>query len=168
MEALHLLQVFPVQGPCLTTIEEAGENDRPVHLELRGPPDVFKRARAWLALQIRALSVLLPLFLNRETNVTFLDSSGTSSSSQMLVRSECSASRVTGPADLKISAGISSIPGDFPELVCLIAFETSSIVGGGRSWWSRASVGYGRAQWGPQWRVCWAGYWSVPSTLRWC
>ena len=26
----------PVQGPCLTTIEEAGENDCPVHLELRG------------------------------------------------------------------------------------------------------------------------------------
>ena len=42
----------------------------------------------------------------------------------MLVRSERSASRATGPADLKISAG------DFPELVCLIAFETSSIVGG--------------------------------------
>ena len=40
MEALRLLQVSPVQGPCLTTIEEAGENDRPVHLELRGPPDV--------------------------------------------------------------------------------------------------------------------------------
>ena len=33
MEALQLLQVSPVQGPCLTTIEEAGENDRPVHLE---------------------------------------------------------------------------------------------------------------------------------------
>ena len=40
MEALQLLQVSPVQGPCLTTIEEAGENDRSVHLELRGPPDV--------------------------------------------------------------------------------------------------------------------------------
>ena len=40
MEAFQLLQVSPVQGPCLTTIEEAGENDRPVHLELRGPPDV--------------------------------------------------------------------------------------------------------------------------------
>ena len=25
MEALQLLQVSPVQGPCLTTIEEAGE-----------------------------------------------------------------------------------------------------------------------------------------------
>ena len=36
----------------------------------------------------------------------------------------------TGPVDLKISAEIPSIPGDFPELVCLIAFETSSIVGG--------------------------------------
>ena len=35
-----------------------------------------------------------------------------------------------GPAQSKISAGIPSIPGDFPELVCLIAFETSSIVGG--------------------------------------
>ena len=36
-----------------------------------------------------------------------------------------------GPlADLKISAGIPSITGDFPELVCLIAFETSSIAGG--------------------------------------
>ena len=31
-------------------------------------------------------------------------------------------------ADLKISAGIPPIPGDFPELVCLIAFETSSII----------------------------------------
>ena len=40
MEALQLLQVCPVQGPCLTTIEEAGENDVPVHLELRGLPDV--------------------------------------------------------------------------------------------------------------------------------
>ena len=40
MEALHLLQASPVQGPCLTTIEEADENDRPVHLELRGLPDV--------------------------------------------------------------------------------------------------------------------------------
>ena len=29
----------PVKGPCLTTIEEAGENDRPVHLELHGLPD---------------------------------------------------------------------------------------------------------------------------------
>ena len=34
MEALH------VQAPSLTSIEEAGENDRPVHLELRGPLDV--------------------------------------------------------------------------------------------------------------------------------
>ena len=40
MEAFQLLRVSPVQGPCLTTIEEAGENDRPVHLELRGLPDV--------------------------------------------------------------------------------------------------------------------------------
>ena len=40
MEGLQLLQVSPVQGPCLTTIEEAGENDRPVHLELRGLSDV--------------------------------------------------------------------------------------------------------------------------------
>ena len=40
MEALQLLQMFPVQGPCLTAIEEAGENDRPVHLELHGLPDV--------------------------------------------------------------------------------------------------------------------------------
>ena len=40
MEALQLLQVSPVQGPCLITIEEAGENDRPVYLELRELPDV--------------------------------------------------------------------------------------------------------------------------------
>ena len=40
MEALQLLQVSPVQDPCLTTIEEAGENNRPVHLELRGLPDI--------------------------------------------------------------------------------------------------------------------------------
>ena len=62
--------------------------------------------------------------------MAFLNSVGTSSSFQMLVRSELSASRATGLADLKISAGIPSIPGDFPELVRLIAFETSSIVGG--------------------------------------
>ena len=40
MEALRLFQVSPVQGQCLTTIEEAGENDHPVFLELRGLPDV--------------------------------------------------------------------------------------------------------------------------------
>ena len=40
MEVLQLLQVSPVQGPCLTTIKEAGENDRLVHLELCGLPDV--------------------------------------------------------------------------------------------------------------------------------
>ena len=40
MEALQLLHVSPIQGPCLTTIEEAGKNDRPVHLELHGLPDV--------------------------------------------------------------------------------------------------------------------------------
>ena len=40
MKALQLLQVSPVQGPCLTTIEEDGENDRPVHLELHGLSDV--------------------------------------------------------------------------------------------------------------------------------
>ena len=40
MEALQLLQVSPVQGPCLTIIEEAGDNDRSVHLQLRGLPDV--------------------------------------------------------------------------------------------------------------------------------
>ena len=40
MEAFQLLQVSLVHGPCLTTIEEAGENDRPVHLELRGLSDV--------------------------------------------------------------------------------------------------------------------------------
>ena len=39
MEALQLLRMSPVQGPYLTTIEKAGENDRPVHLELRGLPD---------------------------------------------------------------------------------------------------------------------------------
>ena len=48
----------------------------------------------------------------------------------MLVRSEWSASRPTGPADLKISAGIPSILEDFPELVYLITFGISSIVGG--------------------------------------
>ena len=78
---------------------------------------------------VAAVNLTAPV-LNRETNVAFLNSSGTSSSSQMLVRSEWSASRATGPADLKISAGIPSIPEDFPELVCLIAFETSSIVVG--------------------------------------
>ena len=61
--------------------------------------------------------------------MAFLNSLGTSSSTQMLVRSEWTASGATGPADLKISAGIPSIPGDFPELVCFIAFETSSMDG---------------------------------------
>ena len=63
--------------------------------------------------------------------MAFLNSLGTSSYSQMLVRSEWSASRATRPADLKLSVGIPSIPGDFPQLVCLIAFETSPIVGEG-------------------------------------
>ena len=61
--------------------------------------------------------------------MAFLNSLVTSSSSHMLLISEWSASKATGTADLKISAGIPSIPGDFPERVCLIAFETSSIVG---------------------------------------
>ena len=60
--------------------------------------------------------------------MAFLNSLGTSSSSQMLVRSECFEG-YWGLADLKISAGILSIPGDFPKLVCLIAFKTSSIIG---------------------------------------
>ena len=38
----------PVQGPCLITIEEAGENDRPVHLELHGLPDVVLAQNASL------------------------------------------------------------------------------------------------------------------------
>ena len=40
MEVFQMFQVSPVHGPYLTTREEAGENDRPVHLELRGPPDI--------------------------------------------------------------------------------------------------------------------------------
>ena len=40
IEVLQLFQVSPVQGPCLTTTEGAGENNCPVHLELRGLPDV--------------------------------------------------------------------------------------------------------------------------------
>ena len=47
--------------------------------------------------------------------MAFLNSLGTSSVSEMLVRSEWSASRATGPADLKMSAGIPSIQGDFPS-----------------------------------------------------
>ena len=39
MEALQLLRVSPVQGPCLTTVEEAGENNHPDYLELCGLPD---------------------------------------------------------------------------------------------------------------------------------
>ena len=61
--------------------------------------------------------------------MTFLNYLGATSSSQMLVRSEWSALRATGPADLKISAGILSIREDFFELICLITFKTSSIVG---------------------------------------
>ena len=68
MEALQMLQVSPVQGPCLTTIEEASENDRPDYLELRRLPDVvlaqdasLQLPRAWLALQIWALISLLRL-----------------------------------------------------------------------------------------------------------
>ena len=78
---------------------------------------------------VAAVSLTAPV-LNRETNVAFLNSLGTPSSSQMLVRSKWSASRATGPTYLKISARIPSILGDFPELVCLIAFEASSIAGG--------------------------------------
>ena len=37
MEALQRLQMSPVQGPYLSTTEEAGENNRLVHL---GLPDV--------------------------------------------------------------------------------------------------------------------------------
>ena len=40
MEAHQLLQVSPVQDPCLTNVEEAGENCRTEHFELRGLPDV--------------------------------------------------------------------------------------------------------------------------------
>ena len=53
-------------------------------------------------------SVLLPLFLNREMKMAFLNSLGTSSYSQMLVRSEWSASSATRQADLKISEDLSS------------------------------------------------------------
>ena len=86
MEALQLLQVSAVQGPCLTTIEEAGENDRPVHLGLRGLPDValvFRRPRAWLALQVRALISLsrlpsllitLPRYLKSSTVFSWVPS----------------------------------------------------------------------------------------------
>ena len=90
-------------------------------------PATDRREMSWKLPQ----SVLLPLFLNRETNVVLLTSLDASSSSQMLVRSDWSASRTTGQADLKIPEGIPSIPGDFSELVCLVAFETSSIVGRG-------------------------------------
>ena len=62
--------------------------------------------------------------------MVFLNYLSTSSSSKMLVKSEWSDSRATGLADLKISAGIRSIPGNFPEQACLIAFETSSIIRG--------------------------------------
>ena len=80
MEALQLLQVYPVQGPCLTTIQEAGENDRPVHLELRGPPDVVlaQGERLWLALQIPALislsrlpSLLITLPMYLKSSIVF-------------------------------------------------------------------------------------------------
>ena len=37
-----------VQNPCLTTIEEAGENDRPVHLELRWLTDIVLAQNACL------------------------------------------------------------------------------------------------------------------------
>ena len=40
METPRLLLVSPVQGPCLKTVGQRGENDRPVHLELRGLSDV--------------------------------------------------------------------------------------------------------------------------------
>ena len=76
MQALQLLQMFPVQGSCLTTIEEAGENDCPVHLELRGLPDVMlaqdaslQAARAWLTLQIRALISLLRLTADHAADI---------------------------------------------------------------------------------------------------
>ena len=57
--------------------------------------------------------------------------------------------------------------GIFPSWPVWLLSKLHLSYGGGQGWWSRASVGSGRAQWGSQWRVCWAGYWSVPSTLRW-
>ena len=80
MEALQVFQVSGVSCTCLTTIEEAGENDRPVHLELRGLPDVvlvqdasFQTAKSLAGLADRALIlsrlpsllITLPRYLNR-------------------------------------------------------------------------------------------------------
>ena len=81
VEALQLLQVSPVQGPCLITKEEAGENDHPVHLELRGL-ESFRRPRAWLALQIRvmilsrlpSLLITLPRYLKSSTVFSWVPS----------------------------------------------------------------------------------------------
>ena len=39
MELFELLQMSPVQGPRLASIEEAGEDNSPVHLELCGQLD---------------------------------------------------------------------------------------------------------------------------------
>ena len=54
MEALQLLQAYPIWGRCLKIIEETGEDDRPVHLELCGLPDVvlvqdasLQAAKSW-------------------------------------------------------------------------------------------------------------------------
>ena len=62
---------------------------------------------------VAVVSLTAPVL--EQMNVAFLNSLGTASSSQMLVRSEWSASRATGPADLKISAGIPSIRGDVEQ-----------------------------------------------------
>ena len=40
MELFQLFQVPSVQGPRLTSIEEAGEDNGPVYLDLRGQSDV--------------------------------------------------------------------------------------------------------------------------------
>ena len=63
MEALQLLRVSLVQGPYLSTIEKAGENDRPVHLELRGLPDVVLVQAA----RLLSLLITLPRYLKSPT-----------------------------------------------------------------------------------------------------
>ena len=93
-------------------------------------------------------TVLLPLCLNMGMTVASLKSLGNSFSSQMLLRKEWQASRATGAADLRTSADIPSIPGAFPELLCLIAFKISSIVRGRSRLWTVGFCGIRSRAWG--------------------
>ncbi|KAK3575881.1 hypothetical protein CHS0354_032100 [Potamilus streckersoni] len=61
--------------------------------------------------------------------IVSLNSCGMDTSSQMLIRIQCSASRALRPAPLKCSPGIPPAPGALPELIMLMAHTNFSGVG---------------------------------------